>query len=430
MLQDIELSHIIKAETERQLTNLSLIASENVVSRSVRSALSAPFVDKTVEGYPGRRYHAGCEVADRLENVTRTRACILFGAEYANVQPHSCTQANQAALLALVPPGGKILSMALRDGGHLSHGFGQSLTGRMFEVCNYGVSNDSHLIDYEQIEKLAHIHRPRVIIAGSSAYSRTIDFQHFRSIADSVDAYLLVDIAHVAGLVAGGVYPSPISYADIVTTSMYKTLRGARGGLILSRDRALGQRVDGAIFPGMQGTPSLNGVAAKAICLYEASRPEFQSYASQVVSNARYFSSLMISSGIPVISGGTDSHLVLLDLRPLGLTGRVAAEALEQCAVLSNMNLLPFDEAPPTICSGIRFGFAAATTIGLDENDIREIAGIVVTIFNRLSRGLDIPRDFCNSVRKKVSDLIAEARTRTSGPFADEKLDLTRDFLS
>lgn len=407
MLNDAEIIRLHERETQRQNTSLSLIASENIVSHSVRGALATAFTNKTVEGYPGRRYHAGCEVADQLEELTRTRACTLFGSVHANVQPHSCSQANQAALLSLLKPGDKILSMELSHGGHLSHGFSQSLTGKLFEIIHYGVNRETQLIDYEMVEELAHRHRPGIVIVGSSAYSRTIDFARFRAIADSVGALLLADIAHVAGLVAARAYPSPVPYADVVTTSMYKTLRGPRGGLVLLRDEVHARALDKAVFPGLQGTPCLNALAAKAVCLGEAALPGFKRYASAVISNARSFAKIMGDANVPVVSGGTDSHLVLLDLRSLGLSGKAAAIALEEVGILCNMNLIPFDEAAPTVCSGIRFGFAASTTMGFDESEIQRVAELVISTLTKIRSDGRISDAFRLSTREEIIRLIA-----------------------
>ena len=387
---DTEVLHLLDLETGRQSSSLSLIASENIVSDQVRHALGSSFTNKTVEGRPKARFHTGCTVADEIELLARARACDLFRCKSANVQPHSCTQANHAALLAVLEPGETVLSMSLRDGGHISHGLSRNLTGKLYKVVHYGVRRDDGLVDLEVVEALAHQFSPKVIIVGSSSYSRELNFEGFAAIAKSVGATLLADVAHIAGLVVAGVHASPAGHADIVTTSTYKTLRGPRGGIVLANDDGIMNRIDKMVFPGLQGTPCLNTIAAKAVCLGEAKQDEFRAYARKVVLNARHLSSVFSDRRLRVVTGGTDTHLVLVDLRDLRLTGIRSAQALERAGILCNMNLVPFDEQGPNVCSGLRFGLSAATTLGLTPNDIEHVGNLIVDILEALVSDHDV----------------------------------------
>ncbi|MDX1489365.1 MAG: serine hydroxymethyltransferase, partial [Acidiferrobacterales bacterium] len=348
---DPQVARAIVDELRRQQDQIELIASENLVSRAVLEAQGSVFTNKTVEGYVGRRYHGGADYADQIEALATERAQRLFGCAYANVQPHSGSQANQVVFLAFLKPGDKILGMALAAGGHLSHGAAPNLSGKWFNVVQYGVSASSGLIDYDEVEELAIQQQPKLIIAGGSAYPRVIDFGRFRAIADRVGALLLVDMAHFAGLVAGGVHPSPLPYADIVTTTTYKSLRGARGGLILANDVNVGRKIDAALFPGLQGSAMLHAIAAKAVCLGEALRPAFREYARHVVENAQILASTLSERGCALVSGGTDTALMLVDVRPQGLTGKAACDSLERAGLTCNKNAIPGDPQPPTLTS-------------------------------------------------------------------------------
>jgi len=377
---DAEVAAAINGELDRQQQGIELIASENIVSQASLDALGAPIVNKTVEGYPGRRYYGGVEFADKVESLAIERAKKLFGCAFANVQPHSGSQANQAVYLALLSPGDTVLSMALASGGHLSHGAAPNLTGKWMNVIQYGVSADSGLIDMGEMRKLAQTHKPKLIICGGSAYPRTIDFKAFRDIADDVGAYLLADIAHFAGLVAGGVHPSPLDHAHVTTTTTYKNLRGVRGGIILCNHETLAKKFNSAVFPGIQGSSILNAIAAKAVCLGEALRPEFGDYAKNVLSNARRLATTLIERGVPVVSGGTDTPLMLVDLRDLGITGVDASDSLERAGLTCNKNAIPGDTQPPTVTSGLRFGVAAGTTRGFRETEFQQIGNMIADV--------------------------------------------------
>jgi glycine hydroxymethyltransferase len=356
---DPQVAQAIQGELARQQQQIELIASENLVSRGVLEAQGSIFTNKTVEGYAGRRYHGGADYADAIEALAIERAKRLFDCSYANVQPHSGSQANQVVFLAFLKPGDKILSMALAAGGHLSHGAAPNLSGKWFAVTQYGVAEESGLIDYDTVDALANEHRPKLIIAGGSAYPRIIDFARFRRIADRVGALLLVDMAHFAGLVAGNMHPSPLPYANVVTTTTYKSLRGARGGLILANDAAIGKKIDAALFPGLQGSAMLHAIAGKAVCLGEALRPEFREYARQVVENAKQMADTLQTRAYRLVAGGTDTALMLLDLRPQGLTGKAAVTSLEAAGLTCNKNAIPGDPQPPTVTSGVRLSAAA-----------------------------------------------------------------------
>jgi glycine hydroxymethyltransferase len=384
---DPELAAAIESELNRQQWQIELIASENIVSRAVLEAQGSVLTNKYAEGYPGRRYYGGCEFVDVTERLAIERAKRLFECAFANVQPHSGAQANQAAFLALLAPGDAILGMALAAGGHLTHGARPNLSGKWFNALSYGVRPEDGRIDFDQIERLAEAHRPRLIIAGGSAYSRIIDFARLRVIADAVGAYLMVDMAHFAGLVAGGVYPSPLPHAHVVTTTTHKTLRGPRGGLILCNDEEIAKRIDSAVFPGLQGGPLMHVIAAKAVALGEALQPAFKRYAGQVIENARALVGALISGGLEIVSGGTDSHLMLVDLRPLGITGRDAERSLERAGITCNKNGIPFDIQKPTVTSGIRLGTPAATSRGFGQDEFHMIGKWIVDTLRSLARG-------------------------------------------
>ncbi len=387
---DPEVATAIGDELARQQGQIEFIASENIVSRAVLEAQGSILTNKTVEGYPGRRYHGGALNVDIIERLCIERACRLFGCAHANVQAHSGSQANQVVLLALLKPGETILSMALAAGGHLSHGAAPNLSGKWFDAVHYSVRRDNGRIDYDEVESLARERRPKLIIAGGSAYPRQIDFARFRAIADEVGAHLLVDMAHFAGLVAAGVHPSPLPHAHIVTTTTYKSLRGARGGLILTNDAALAKKIDAAMFPGLQGSPILHAVAAKAVCLGEALRPEFKTYARAVLANARELAASLVGGGLEVVTGGTDTPLALVDLRPKGLTGDIASASLERAGLTANKNAVPFDPEKPMVTSGLRVGASAGTVRGFGEAEFGAIGALIVDVLDGLAAN---PRD-------------------------------------
>jgi glycine hydroxymethyltransferase len=382
---DPELASAIDREVERQHAQIELIASENIVSRTVLEAQGSVLTNKYAEGYPGRRYYGGCEFVDIAESLAIERAKRLFRCAFANVQPHSGAQANQAAFLALLRPGDTILGMSLSAGGHLTHGAPPNLSGKWFNAVGYGVRQQDGLIDYDEVARLAEAHRPRLIIAGGSAYPRIIDSARFRVIADAVGAYLMVDMAHFAGLVAGGVHPSPLPYAHVVTTTTHKTLRGPRGGMILAEDEEIGKKINSAVFPGLQGGPLMHVIAAKAVALHEALQPEFASYARAVVDNAKVLAAMLAAAGLDIVSGGTDTHLLLVDLRPLGLTGRDAERSLERAGLTCNKNGVPFDPQKPTVTSGIRLGSPAATTRGFGPPEFRQIGHWIIEVLQALA---------------------------------------------
>ncbi|HEV2100593.1 MAG TPA: serine hydroxymethyltransferase [Stellaceae bacterium] len=384
---DPQLAAAIEHERERLQSQIELIASENIVSRAVLEAQGSVLTNKYAEGYPGHRYYGGCEFVDVAETLAINRAKQLFGCAFANVQPHSGAQANQAVFLALLTPGDTILGMSLAAGGHLTHGARPNLSGKWFDAVSYGVRRDDARIDYDEVEHLARTHRPRLIIAGGSAYPRIIDFARFRRIADEVGAYLMVDMAHFAGLVAGGVHPNPLPHAHVVTTTTHKTLRGPRGGLILSEDEAIGRRINSAVFPGLQGGPLMHVIAAKAVALGEALRPAFAGYAAAVVENARILAEALAQEGLAIVSGGTDTHLMLVDLRPLGLTGRDAEVSLEKAGITCNKNGIPFDPEKPTVTSGIRLGSPAATSRGFGADEFRTVGRLIVEVLRAQARG-------------------------------------------
>ena len=370
---DTELYEAFSREEQRQQHNIELIASENVVSKAVLLAAGTTLTNKYAEGYPGKRYYGGCQFVDEVEEIARERAKKLFGAEHANVQPHSGASANLAVFFALLNPGDTVLSMNLSEGGHLSHGSPVNISGKYFNIVPYGVDEDTHLINYDKIEQLAIEHKPRLILAGASAYPRTIDFKRFREIADKVGAYLLVDMAHIAGLVAAGLHPNPVPYADVVTTTTHKTLRGTRGGLILCKEQ-YAKQIDKAIFPGIQGGPLMHIIAAKAVGLGEALTNEFKEYQKQIVKNAKKLSECLIAEGFNLVSGGTDNHLMLIDLRNFNLTGKDFEKMLDEVHITTNKNTIPADPQSPFVTSGLRVGTPAVTSRGFKEAEMERIA--------------------------------------------------------
>jgi len=376
MKSDPELASAIKNEIGRQRSKIELIASENFVSPAVMEAMGTPLTNKYAEGYPGKRYYGGCEFVDVVEDLARERAKELFGAEFANVQPHSGAQANLAVFFATMEPGDTYLGMNLAHGGHLSHGSPVNISGKYFNVVPYGVDDVTHRIDYDALRKLAIEHKPKLILAGASAYAREIDFAKFREIADEVGAYLMVDMAHIAGLVAAGLHPSPVPYADFVTTTTHKTLRGPRGGMILCKEK-YAQMINKAVFPGNQGGPLMHVIAAKAVCFKEALSPEFKEYQMQVKKNAAALCDELMSLGIDIVSGGTDNHLMLVDLSKKGLTGKEVEHNLDEIGITANKNTIPNDPQSPFVTSGIRLGSPAVTTRGFKEEDMREVAQII-----------------------------------------------------
>lgn len=375
---DPEIAGIIRREVERQNTTVQLIASENFTSRAVLEAQGSVLTNKYAEGYPHKRYYGGNAVVDEAEDLARARACRLFGAPHANVQPHSGANANMAAFMALLEPGDKVMGMRLDQGGHLTHGSPVNFSGRMYDFVAYGV-NDEEVLDYDAIRDLARRERPKLVIAGATAYPRLIDFAAFREIADEVGALLLVDAAHIAGLIAGGAHPSPVPYADVVTFTTHKTLRGPRAGAILCREE-YAAAVDKAVFPGLQGGPLMHVVAAKAVAFREASQPEFRRYAADVVANAAALADALAAEGFRIVSGGTENHLMLVDLRPFSVTGKVAQEALDRAGITTNKNAIPNDPEKPFVTSGLRLGTAAVTTAGMGPGEMREIASMIARV--------------------------------------------------
>jgi glycine hydroxymethyltransferase len=405
---DPELADALHAELVRQQDGIELIASENIVSRAVLEAQGSVLTNKYAEGYPGRRYYGGCHEVDRAEQLAIDRACRIFGCSYANVQPHSGAQANGAVFLALLQPGDTILGMSLAAGGHLSHGAAPNLSGKWFRSVQYGVRREDGLLDYEELEALARQEKPKLIIAGGSAYPRVIDFARIRAVADEVGAIFLVDMAHFAGLVAAELYPSPLPHAHVVTTTTHKTLRGPRGGMILSNDLELGKRFNSAVFPGLQGGPLMHVIAAKAVAFGEALRPEFRTYQKAVIENARVLGDTLVAAGLDIVTGGTDSHLVLVDLRPKGVTGKAAEAALERARMTANKNAIPFDPAKPAITSGIRLGSPAATTRGFGAGEFREVGRMIAEVVDGLAASGGLANDAVEqAVGTRVLDLCA-----------------------
>ncbi len=381
ILRDPEIARAIMQEARRQVSKLELIASENFVSQAVREAQGSVMTNKYAEGYPGKRYYGGCEFVDVAEDLARNRAMQLFGASYANVQPHSGSQANMAAYLALIKPGDTVLGMDLTHGGHLTHGSPVNFSGSTYNFVAYGVNKDTGRIDYDEVERIAREVHPALIMAGASAYARIIDFKRFREIADSVGAKLVVDMAHIAGLVAAGLHPSPIPYADITTTTTHKTLRGPRGGMILCCDPdTTGKKVNSKIFPGIQGGPLMHVIAAKAVAFGEALRPEFKTYQAQIIKNAAALASCLMDAGYQLVSGGTDNHLMLMDLRNTELTGKEAEAALDKAGITVNKNTVPFETRSPFVTSGVRLGVAALTTRGMKTEEMQKVGGWIVDV--------------------------------------------------
>jgi glycine hydroxymethyltransferase len=383
---DPDVRAAIAAEMGRQQRQVELIASENIVSRAVLEAQGSVLTNKYAEGYPGRRYYGGCEFVDEVERLAIERAKKLFDCKFANVQPHSGANANQAVFFALLQPGDKFLGMDLACGGHLTHGSPVNISGKWFHPVAYGVREDDHLIDYGQVAEIARRERPKLILAGASAYSRQIDFARFRQIADEVGAILMVDMAHYAGLIAGGVYPSPLPHAHVVTTTTHKTLRGPRGGMILSNDEEIGKRINSAVFPGLQGGPLMHVIAAKAVSFGEALQPEFKLYAQRTLENARALAARLVENGLAVVSGGTDSHLMLVDLRPKRVTGKAGEQSLERALITCNKNGIPFDPEKPMVTSGVRLGSPACTTRGFGPAEFRQVADLICEVLDGLSK--------------------------------------------
>ena len=401
---DQEIAASINNELSRQRSQIELIASENIVSNAVLEAQGSIHTNKYAEGYPGSRYYGGCEYVDIAEEIAISRVKKLYGCNYANVQPHSGAQANGAVFLALIKPNDTILGMSLDAGGHLTHGAKPSQSGKWFNPVQYGV-NEEGLIDYDQVESLAKEHKPKLIIAGGSAYSRKIDFKKFREVADMAGAYLLVDMAHYSGLVAAGEYPNPIEYADVVTSTTHKTIRGPRGGMILSNNLDLGKKFNSAVFPGLQGGPLMHVIAAKAVAFGEALQPEFKKYIQQVISNAKKLGETLVNHGFNLASGGTDTHLLLVDLTPKGLTGDLAEASLERANITCNKNSIPFDPMPPKVTSGIRVGTPAATTRGFDNNDFIKVGDLIAETLDGLQNNPEDNSKTEENVRMQVKEL-------------------------
>lgn len=394
----------IAEERDRQRHCIELIASENFVSPAVLEAQGSILTNKYAEGYPHRRYYGGCASVDVVEDLAIERLNQLFGSAFANVQPHSGSQANQAAFLALLTPGDTVLGLDLKAGGHLTHGAAVNLSGRWFNIASYGVDPDSHLIDMDQVAELARTHRPRLLIAGGSAYPRTLDFARFRQIADEVGAILMVDMAHFAGLVAGDVYPSPVPFADVVTSTTHKTLRGPRGGFVLTNDAGIAKKINSAVFPGLQGGPLMHVIAAKAVAFGEALDPSFKTYSRRVIENCSILAQTLANGGLAITSGGTDCHLAVVDLRPLGITGNIAEKALESVGITLNKNAIPNDPEKPMVTSGIRVGSAAGTSRGFGVQEYRQIAALILDTLHAVRGGtLDAERDRINGL---VRDLV------------------------
>ena len=401
---DKDIAESINNELIRQQSQIELIASENIVSRAVLEAQGSIHTNKYAEGYPGARYYGGCEYVDVAEEIAINRVKELYSCNYANVQPHSGAQANGAVFLALIKPNDTILGMSLDAGGHLTHGAKPSQSGKWFNPIQYGV-NENGLIDYDQVEALAKEHKPKLIIAGGSAYSRKIDFKKFREVADLVGAYFLVDMAHYSGLVAAGEYPNPIEYADVVTSTTHKTIRGPRGGMILSNNLDLGKKFNSAVFPGLQGGPLMHVIAAKAVAFGEALKPEFKTYIQQVISNAKILGETLVGHGLNLASGGTDTHLLLVDLTPKGLTGDIAEASLERANITCNKNSIPFDPKPPKVTSGIRIGTPAATTRGFNNEDFIKVGDLIVETLEGLQNNPSDNSKVEENVRAKVKEL-------------------------
>ena len=402
---DPEIAAALQDELVRQQDQIEMIASENIVSNAVLEAQGSILTNKYAEGYSGRRYYGGCEYVDVVETLAIDRAKQIFGCKFVNVQPHSGAQANQAVFLALLQPGDTVLGMSLASGGHLTHGAGPNLSGKWFNAVQYGVSRETGTIDYDEVRALAEEHKPKMIVAGASAYPRTLDFAAFREIADSVGAYLMVDMAHISGLVAAGVHPSPVPHAHIVTSTTHKTLRAARGGLILSNDEALGKKINSAVFPGLQGGPLMHAIAGKAVAFGEALKPEFKTYIQTVVDNARVLGEVLLDRGLDLVAKGTDTHLVLVDLRPKGLTGDITEVSLENAGITCNKNGVPFDPEKPMVTSGVRLGTPAGTTRGFGPDEFRQVGHLIGDVLDGLASNRNDNSDIEAEVRGKVREL-------------------------
>jgi glycine hydroxymethyltransferase len=402
---DAEVFAAIKGELHRQQTKIELIASENITSRAVLEATGSVFTNKYAEGYPGKRYYGGCEYADIVENLAIERAKKLFGCNFANVQPNSGSQMNQAVFLALLQPGDSFMGLDLNSGGHLTHGSPVNMSGKWFNVIPYGVRPDDHLIDMDEVARLAREHKPKLIIAGGTAYSRTWDWAAFRAIADEIGAWLLVDMSHISGLVAGGAHPSPFPHAHVVTTTTHKSLRGPRSGVILTNDEDLAKKFNTAVFPGMQGGPLVHVIAGKAVAFGEALRPEFKAYAHQIVANAKALAESIKDAGLGIVSGGTDNHLMLVDLTPKDVTGKAAEKGLDRAWLTCNKNGVPFDKRSPFVTSGIRLGTPAGTTRGFREEEFRTIGKLIVEVVDGLARNGE---EGDGQVEQRVRDRVAE----------------------
>ncbi len=402
---DAAIASAINNELIRQQTQIEMIASENIVSRAVMEAQGSVLTNKYAEGYPGKRYYGGCEFMDVVETLAIERLKALYGAKFANVQPHSGAQANGAVMLALLQPGDTILGMSLDAGGHLTHGAKPALSGKWFNAVQYGVKRENYLLDYDQIQALATEHKPKLIIAGYSAYPRAVDFAKFRAIADSVGAYLMVDMAHFAGIVAAGRHQNPVDYADVVTSTTHKTLRGPRGGVIMTNSEELIKKINSAVFPGAQGGPLMHVIAAKAVAFGEALQPEFKQYIDRVLANAKALGEVLLAGGVDLVSGGTDNHLLLVDLRPKGLKGNQVEPALERAGITCNKNGIPFDSEKPTITSGIRLGSPAGTTRGFGVDEFRLIGTLILRVFEGLKNNPEGDAAVEQQVRKEVAEL-------------------------
>ncbi|MCW5946393.1 MAG: serine hydroxymethyltransferase [Fimbriimonadales bacterium] len=397
---DPEVAFIIRKEETRQEQNLELIASENITSKAVREAVSSVMTDKYAEGYPGKRYYGGCEHMDEVETLAQERVKALYGATWANVQPHSGATANMAVYFTFLEPGDKLMAMNLSHGGHLTHGSPVNFTGKMYEIIPYGVREDDERIDYDEVDRLAREHKPKMIVCGATSYPREIDYARFRAAADSVGAILMCDMAHPSGLIAAGEFPNPVPHCHVVTSTTHKTLRGPRGGMVLSQDEELGKKIDKTVFPGIQGGPLMHQIAGKAVCFHEAAQPAFRAYQRRVRENADALSAALVAEGFRVVSGGTDCHLVLVDLRPFGLTGKVAEKVLDEVGITTNKNTIPFDPEKPFIASGLRLGTPAVTTRGMKQGEMSVIASLI-------ARALRSHEDesALSAIRKEVREL-------------------------
>ena len=407
-IDDDELSNAMQKELNRQQNSIELIASENFVSQAVLDVQGSVLTNKYAEGYPGKRYYGGCEFVDQAEELAIKRACMLFSCQWANVQPNSGSQANQAVFMALLNPGDTILGMSLAAGGHLTHGSKPNQSGKWFKSVQYGVNKEDGIINYNELEELAIEHRPKLIIAGASAYSRHIDFEKIRLIANKVEAYLLADIAHYSGLIAAGEYPNPLKYAHVATTTTHKTLRGPRGGMILSNDLELGKLFDKAIFPGIQGGPLMHVIAAKAAAFGEALKPNFKEYVLQIINNAKALANELENQGVKIVSGGTDSHVILCDLRPLNITGKISEESLDRAGITCNKNAVPYDTQKPFITSGLRIGTPAVTTRGFKEKEMLKIGQLIGKVLKSIAKNPDGLASVEEEVKKEVITLCKE----------------------